>query len=324
MCLLLFLIVVPVAAALVFSVFRLKNDMWRERCVVITGATGSLGRALCKICLQLGDQVIAVDVKDADSVKSVLSEVTATGAGVAARGDENVRARNVSSTGSKKDTEPVKAVDRLLTVTCDITKQADVDRLFQRIQESKWQPEVLVNAAAIAPKKMLLDSSGDELLHCLSVNVAGQLNVIRSLRNLLERAKKPHIINIASALAHFSAVGVGAYAASKAALLSVHETLENELRQQHSNIDMSLYSFGQFESPMFPEDTPNKFLAPILKAEDVAISIAYNIRKHKCGRHFKPRYVHAMPWMRPLPLWLQRIARAFSGMDNVYARKKED
>lgn len=147
----------------------------------------------------------------------------------------------------------------------------------------------------------------------------GQLAITSALFPLLLQDPNPHVVNIASSLAYFSAMGVGAYSSSKAALVSLHETLEEEVLSQHPNFKFSLYVLGQIKSTMFEKDTPNRVLAPLLEPQNLAKIIIQNLYTNKSGRFYYPFYARFMPLLRFFPLPIQKLARLFSGMDKIYS-----
>ncbi|EPY54255.1 short chain dehydrogenase DHRS family protein [Schizosaccharomyces cryophilus OY26] len=249
--------------------------------IVITGGNGVLGRSLVSQAINYGLKVISLDVEYSPNFFHDVPDV--------------------------------------IPIICDITDEESVNICLKHMKNIHAKPFALINAGAVAPKNRLLDMSSKQLARCIHVNTIGQTNVTKSFYSSLLKSVDPHIINITSALAYFSASGVAAYSCSKAALLSIHEALEVELKQIHSPVKLSLYSLGQFKSKLFEKDTPNKFLAPLLNSNDIAKIIVRNLINNHSGRFYYPLYVRFMPLLRFMPLEIQRLARWFSGMDEIYS-----
>ncbi|EPX74380.1 short chain dehydrogenase DHRS family protein [Schizosaccharomyces octosporus yFS286] len=249
--------------------------------IVITGGNGVLGRSLISQAINIGLLVISLDVEYSPDFFQDIPDV--------------------------------------IPIVCDITEEESINNFLKKLETIRAKPFALINAGAIAPKNRLFDMSSKQLARCIHVNTIGQFNITKMLYPSLFLSVEPHIINVTSALAYFSASGVAAYSCSKAALLSLHETLEVETRQMHVPIKLSLYSLGQFKSTMFDKDTPNKILAPLLNSNDIAHIILQNLMNNQSGRFYHPLYVRFMPLLRFMPSEIQRIARWFSGMDEIYS-----
>ncbi|WBW71845.1 short chain dehydrogenase DHRS3 family, implicated in lipid (isoprenoid) metabolism [Schizosaccharomyces osmophilus] len=249
--------------------------------IVITGGNGVLGRSLITQAIRFGLLVISLDVEYSPNF--------------------------------------FQEVPYVIPIVCDITEEESVNSFLKKLETIHAKPFALINTGAIAPKNKLLDMSSKQLARCIHVNTIGQFNVTKMFYSSLLLSVEPHIINVTSALAYFSASGVAAYSCSKAALLSLHETLEVETKQMHAPVKLSLYSLGQFKSTMFDKDTPNKILAPLLNSNDVAHIILRNLMNNQSGRFYYPLYVRFMPLLRFMPSEIQRIARWFSGMDEIYS-----
>lgn len=90
-------------------------------------------------------------------------------------------------------------------------------------------PQVLINAAGVLRLGALESLSLDDWHSCFDVNVSG---VFYLLRNLIPHFKQQgfgSIVNIASNAAHVPRINMGAYCASKAALVSLSHCVALEL-----------------------------------------------------------------------------------------------
>jgi NAD(P)-dependent dehydrogenase (short-subunit alcohol dehydrogenase family) len=115
-----------------------------------------------------------------------------------------------------------------LALECDVTQQASVDAAIDATLERYGRIDVLVNNAGVETNRELESISDDEWMHTLDVNLHGAMR--------LTRATLPHlstdggvIVNIASVLAIAGSSQYTAYAASKAGLVGMTQSLALEL-----------------------------------------------------------------------------------------------
>jgi NAD(P)-dependent dehydrogenase (short-subunit alcohol dehydrogenase family) len=92
--------------------------------------------------------------------------------------------------------------------------------------------DVLINNAGTYTSGKLIELSEADLRRDLDTNFFGTLRVIRAFAPVLARKTDTAIVNIMSIAAFAGIGGLGAYCASKAALLSATETLRVELKKQ--------------------------------------------------------------------------------------------
>jgi NAD(P)-dependent dehydrogenase (short-subunit alcohol dehydrogenase family) len=102
-------------------------------------------------------------------------------------------------------------------VACDVSDRAAVDKLAADV----GHVELLVNNAAIWRFAHLEDVEPEEFWRVLQVNIGGPFNLTQTFgRSMLERGAGS-IVNVVSIAANHISPFVGAYSASKAALVSL-------------------------------------------------------------------------------------------------------
>jgi short-subunit dehydrogenase len=113
--------------------------------------------------------------------------------------------------------------------------------------------DVLVNNAGIPKRKRVLSMTGDDLEEVLRVNFRSPAQLtLAFLPRLIERGSG-HVVNVSSMGVHSAAFGVGAYAASKAALELFTESLHLELAK--TGVRAHLFVPGTTKSE-FSNDKP--------------------------------------------------------------------
>lgn len=117
----------------------------------------------------------------------------------------------------------------------DITNPEDLDRLYTAVAERGGGLDVLFANAGVAAFSTIDDLSPDELHHVFEVNVFGTVTTVQKAIPLLNPGSSV-IINVSTS-ADRGAPGMGAYAASKAALRSFTRTWANELKDRHIRVN---------------------------------------------------------------------------------------
>jgi NAD(P)-dependent dehydrogenase (short-subunit alcohol dehydrogenase family) len=187
----------------------------QNRIAVITGAAGGIGRELTRLFAEDGTTVIAVDLP---------------GSGVA---------EIVAALG-----------DRHLSYACDVSVEADVVEMFRDIEARFGQVDVLVNNAALGPTMMpTVDTDIAGFQKAIGVNLLGPFALAREAVRRMKRGAA--IVNIASLAGILGNPKRNAYAASKAALISLTKSLACEWAKH--GIRVCAVAPGYVRTPMVAE-----------------------------------------------------------------------
>jgi NAD(P)-dependent dehydrogenase (short-subunit alcohol dehydrogenase family) len=160
--------------------------------VLITGASKGLGSNFAKVLANDGFRIIGVG-RNKDDLKKVISEL------------------------------PNSQLNHDYLVL-DITDENQVQEKLKNIQIYG-----LVNNAGIANTKLLHEETYEDINRIVNTNLIGSLNVSKAIIPNMIQNKCGRIVNIASALGHRPLSYVGAYSASKAALIQVTKSQSIEL-----------------------------------------------------------------------------------------------
>lgn len=157
----------------------------------ITGTSRGLGRALAEAALARGDVVIG-----------------ATRGGTAAVADEG---------------------RRFHAVQLDVADAAAVQEAIDAAFAAHGRVDVLVNNAGYGLLGALEDATDAEVAHLFEVNVFGPLRLIRAALPHLRAQGSGHIVNVTSIAGRAPMAGSGAYAAAKAAMEGLSQSLAQEV-----------------------------------------------------------------------------------------------
>src|SRR5207245_656486 len=115
-----------------------------------------------------------------------------------------------------------------LAVSADVSHEEDCERVVAAHAERHGRLDVLVNSAGVGVAARLEDTTAKQWDLQLGVNLRGLFLVTRAALPLL-RASRGQIVNVASIAGTTPSPLLGAYGASKAAVISLTRTLNAEL-----------------------------------------------------------------------------------------------
>jgi len=171
--------------------------MLNDKVIVITGASRGIGEAIARACLDAGAKVVLASRKQAD-----LDRVAAS-----------------------------LPADRVLAVACHTGKATDVDEMMAKAVARFGAVHGLVNNAATNPYfGPLIDTPDAAIDKTIEVNVKGYLYCARAfVKHARTRDGAGSIVNLASVAGIRAAPMQGIYGATKAAVISLTQTLAFEL-----------------------------------------------------------------------------------------------
>jgi NAD(P)-dependent dehydrogenase (short-subunit alcohol dehydrogenase family) len=168
----------------------------KSKTAVVIGGTSGIGRTLAKGLAQAGANVVATG-RRADLVKTAADEICALGR-------------------------------KSLAITSNVTDRSSIGALLSAVEAELGNVDILVNSAGITRRTPTLEVSEAEWDGILETNLTGTLRACQIFgRKMIER-KRGRIINIASVSSGRGFFEVAAYAASKAAVVSLTKTLAVE------------------------------------------------------------------------------------------------
>ena len=113
---------------------------------------------------------------------------------------------------------------------CDVSVQVEVDRLFQLIEKKFGNLDVLVNNAGIyGPLGPIEDNEWSKWVKAIEVNLIGSAYVMRKSIELMKKQNRGKIIQLSGGGATQPHPNASSYAASKAAVVRLAETLALEV-----------------------------------------------------------------------------------------------
>lgn len=118
---------------------------------------------------------------------------------------------------------------RVLTVACDVSNPADVERLAAASTSLTGRVEILINNAGVGMNGAVATLDLDAWRQCLEINLLGPVRLIQALLPGMIAAERGTIVQISSVLGKVSIPYTAGYNASKFALNAVSDALRLEL-----------------------------------------------------------------------------------------------
>jgi len=182
---------------------KLKNKV-----AVITGAAKGIGASIAKYFAHEGAKVVVNYASSKEAADNVVKVITDLG-GIA------------------------------IAVQADVSKEADVTRLFDETKKAFGTLDILVNNAVYQQFLPIEQASAEAFHQHFSVNVLGPVLTIQASLKLFGD-KGGNIINISSGASKSPMAGVSLYSATKAALDALTISLSKELGVKNVRINSIL------------------------------------------------------------------------------------
>jgi NAD(P)-dependent dehydrogenase (short-subunit alcohol dehydrogenase family) len=195
-------------------------DELKDKVCVVTGGGSGIGRALAHRFAAAGMRVALGDVEPGP-LKSVVDELGGDG-------------------------------DRVLGVECDVRSVEDVERLRNVTLERFGTAHVVCLNAGVAPIAPLLETSPDAWRWVVDVNLMGVAYGVHSFGRLLADQRDGHIVCTASSAGLVDAPSLGAYCATKHAVVGLAASLRRELAE--SNVGVSVVCPGLVNTKIFESE----------------------------------------------------------------------
>ena len=143
--------------------------------------------------------------------------------------------------------------DAVTHLSLNVADRPAGERLLPALVDSFGGPDLLVNCHGVTGVCYFTDTSHDDLIRLLDINVGGAWNTIQILLPELEK-RRATIANVASVAGFIGVIGFAAYSASKFGLVGLSEVLRNELKPRGIRVCV-----------LCPPDTDT----PMLRAENL-------------------------------------------------------
>ena len=185
---------------------------FKDKKILITGATGGIGKALVKKFLSLDGNVLATGTKieKLDALK--------------------------------------KEFPKINVLKFDISEHSKIEEFIENVNSQLTGLDVVVNNAGIALDNLSLRMKNEEWQKVIDINLSSTFYLCKFAIKKMLKSKYGKVINITSIVGHTGNLGQSNYAASKAGIVAMSKSLAIEYANR--NITINCVSPGFIQSNM--------------------------------------------------------------------------
>lgn len=195
----------------------------KGRNAIITGANQGLGLEIARAYVTAGASVLLC-ARDAKLLEQARAEIAALAS----------------------------PEQKVIAQVADVAEPSDVDRLATTAFDVFSQLHILVNNAGVyGPKGLIEQVSWDEWIKAIEINLLGSVLLCRAVLVHFKKHRYGKVVQLSGGGATNPLPRISAYAASKAAIVRFAETLAEEVRGDH--IDVNAIAPGALNTRLLDE-----------------------------------------------------------------------
>lgn len=215
-----------------------------QRTIIVTGAAKGIGNAIARKLSDEGYYIIIADINEKEG------ELAAS------------------------------KIKNSKFISCNISDEMSVKKLFESISDGKSYLYAVVNNAGIIADNLIWNMSLDDFMKVININLKGTWLMCKEAAIIMKAQKNGKIVNISSR-AWLGNPGQTNYSASKAGIIGMSRALALELARY--NISVNVVAPGLIDTPLtqsLRKDVLEKLInaqptKSIGKAENVAEAVSF-------------------------------------------------
>jgi 3-oxoacyl-[acyl-carrier protein] reductase len=212
------------------------HELLAGKVVVVTASAGAgIGQAAARRCLDEGASVVISDPHE-------------------------------RRLGETLETLKAEHADRVAAIPCDVTDEAQVQRLIDSAVGTFGRLDVMINNAGLGGTKSILEMTDDEWTRVLDVTLNGTFRCTRAaLRQMVEQGGGGAIVNNASVIGWRAQAGQAHYAAAKAGVMALTRCAALDAAAHNVRVNAVAPSLAMH--PHLVKVTSEELLADLTKRE---------------------------------------------------------
>ncbi len=253
---------------------RKSSEYWRDKVVIVTGASSGIGEACARRLAHEGLRVALVARR-----KERLDEI----------------AKAIYLQGGEA-----------MAVSADLTVEDERIRVIEEVRENWGRIDVLVNNAGFAWYGYGADMPWDVASKMIDLNVKALVHMTLLVIKRMRSYNSGHVINVSSIAGSFPQQGTMLYSATKSFVDSFSTVLYRETRG--TNVHASCIKPGAVSTELFDNARQDPTSLPI-PAEGMAVSVErvvnriWSLMNRPRRRVFVPALLWIIPWVEQLFGW---------------------
>lgn len=184
-------------------------ERWQSKVAVVTGAAQGIGASCVKALVRAGVIAIGLDIQH-----DLLNKF--------------------------RNSLPKESQMKFHTIKCDISKEAEVQNVFDQVKQQFGGPDILINNAGIVrPGEMVTPGNSKNIIDTVNTNILGTYFCTReAFLSMKERQVDGHVVNLNSTgghTAYFDGESYNICSGTKHAITAMTETYRQEF-QRNGNL----------------------------------------------------------------------------------------
>lgn len=218
---------------------------FKEKVVIITGASSGIGKLTALALSQMGARV-ALAARSELKLEEIKSQILSEG-------------------------------NQAISLKVDVSKFEDNERLINFVLDEWGRIDIFIANAGQYIQKYITDCDIEDIQNSMDVNFYGAVHGIKTVLPVMQNQKSGNIVLVNSLDAKKGIVGDGPYVAAKSALSGFAEVLRQEVKI--FGITVTLVYPGRVDTPMI-EDIKVPWISPKIPAQKVVKAILKGIIKN--------------------------------------------
>lgn len=201
-----------------------------DRIVVVTGASGGMGKLVAERFLANGDTVIATDTS-ADALAKLA------------------------------------AAPKLATIAADVSKEADCQAVADLAREKGGRVDVLVNVAGWFPVQPFEEVSAEDFRKVIDINLTGTFLMVKAVWPLMKSRGWGRIVSVGSASTFEGVPDQIHYVAAKAGLFGLSRSLARVMGGD--GVTVNVVTPGLTSTPAVKQNMPEEMIQRSVEARAI-------------------------------------------------------